>query len=1096
MTITDNLDLVGVGGSTSRDDEKVKKVLTALPDLPDSLALVGIGGAGKELVFNTLEQDWILEHYLESTKSGSRSLRVYIIDTATAEHDADLKRREKIMKRVEEIERDNQESGGTVSLKVVCLTNVVAVNKPSDLTNSDVRQAVESRTKVWWLEDPERGLGGQFKKLEELDYGIDQDFAKGTYRRRAISKAVFYKAFSRADPMNFNVTGSEVAIVAGLGGGTGSGMFLDVARELKEGRGGANGVSLFAVLPTTEEFDIEKTNAYAALSEIEYAKLNGKSPFDYAFLLPFEPTEFNGTMGSRVKEFDDVFPYILASSYSLSGNMRGGAKIEKYTGFVLANGFIIRYGMEEILNIKKHIEDTIKYLHRAVEEEVKFRDVISNKLSVMETKVEKREANFLPEDSSYLANRLNTELKIWDKDAFKILGFDTVKHILYRIEDWESGGGRDPDITSFEDLMEYIENLESILHGINPGELKPRNEVDKELLSLISKVSSTIRNTGDQIRILAGMDVNIPTLSKVVKGRTPIPDDERSLTSSINAELMEIKRLKEDMATKSNDLKEIIKIPDESEKRATKICNILDPSIGTLWNLQMKFWNSRENINLLNEVVKKFIEEASGDVAQDARNFKDFRDSLGLGDIVKKLNELDELLPDHFDIREFLTDVAKYYFYKHKNKAEEDKKGGRFKRIGAAVFRGTKSRESRIEDLKLKMDKTFNSLQKKADGLDVKVTSNDIDININALITKRMTNRIDEKATEIVNYVKDKAGDEFGTNVRPMLDAAHSTLVNLNDEIKDYITRGFLEAENYEERKSALKGDIDNLNNKIIKSENKIDFLRLVKELAAETRGTINKTRKLLEIYRTNMKEMSDINDNDVGITRGEEVYINNVGPDLAVLAGLGNNSNLSNLFDSVAKPIKEKEINRIIGKTAGIIKDNLISRRYLGVEDIFVEYDAERWNFRMAATCISTQCDDIRSRVANKNVLRSLVSERLSLSQMGNANIKSYNTAGEWDVGLTLFALPVYLDNLRSLEGYKFAFDKRKKGNVVNILHHALLLEEGKIVYRKDTLKPVDAARTAKEETTGRDVSDKIIDMHEVVTFWEDNRDETRKET
>jgi len=67
---------------------------------------------------------------------------------------------------------------------------------------------------------------------------------------------------------------------------------------------------------------------------------------------------------------------------------------------------------------------------------------------------------------------------------------------------------------------------------------------------------------------------------------------------------------------------------------------------------------------------------------------------------------------------------------------------------------------------------------------------------------------------------------------------------------------------------------------------------------------------------------------------------------------------------------------------------------------------------------------------------------------------------------------------------------------DVVNILHHALLLEEGKIVYRNVELEQVEAARLAKREVDGENIADIIIDkMHEVERFWDGAQDETREE-
>ena len=1070
--------------------------------LPDNLALVGIGGAGKELVFKALEQDWIIDHYLKPIQGRNRSLRAYIIDTATVEYDGDMKRHDQIMKRVKKLQGEHRGGGGTVSLNVVCLTNVIAINKPSDLTKKEVRDAVRKDAQVWWLEDPEHGLEGQFKKLKQLDPGIDQDFKQGTYRRRALSKAVFCKAFSSGrDPLSFNVTGSEVAIVTGLGGGTGSGMFFNIARELGGGRGGANRITLFAVLPTIRERDIEKTNAYAALSELEYANLDSTSPFDSVILLPFEPTGFSGTLGSReVEEFDDVFPYILTSSYALTGNVRADDMMGRYTGFILADGCILRYGMEELLEIKRRIEGTIEELNKAVREEGIFRNELSNGLDNLKRLVGTRDVTVVSDFALYLSSRLNS-VEIWKDPAFKILGFDTVEKVNDGITRWREDGRKVPDDNNFKDLMQYIEELESILQGINKGDIASISPADLNLLPDLIEVLKTIRTTGDQIKTISSMDISIPSLSKMVTGNVPSPADERALIDSINSEKDKTERLEQSRREKGSELEGLETRRKEVEEDANRICTTLNPKLDALWTMRKKFNESGDNIDLLDTKVTDFVNTAfAKDVKGHAR---DFRESLGYKEIEKKISNLSDLLPEKrdFDIKKFLRDVAAYNYHKKRHIDLQDGKKGLFRLFKTWILGGGKRDKMEIDEAELAKNKALSSIKADNDRWNIQVTEDNIDISVRDIISDVMEQKINEAIGEIVDFISSKkVGGEAKNGIGTMLIADHPTSLSMFDDTNEYLKNKFLEKEKYEERKKSLEDAIVGMKGGIENSEKRTEFLTGVKKLVDDTRRTISKTHGLWDTYKEKMAEVGRI-DTMVGkiVSEEEATYISKIEPDLAVLAGVEEDSSLGSLFEDIPVNIREKEIDRIMGGATSSVTTNLLSHKYLGVENVAIEYgDSERWNFRSGVLCVNTLCDNIQSRIANREMeLRGVVCNELALSEPEDVHIEPYNVAGRWDVGLVLFALPAFFDNLRSVDGYKSAFDRRKRRkDVVNILHHALLLEKGKIVYRKGKLEPTDAVKIAKSEVNGEPIADSIIKNNfEVETFWDGAQDETRKE-
>jgi hypothetical protein len=124
----------------------------------------------------------------------------------------------------------------------------------------------------WWL-----ALGQE--PLEALTRNGLRD---SLYRRRSLGKALYHAARDAgSDIVPETKPGEEVAVVAGLGGSTGSGMAFDFAADIEHGR-----VHLYAVLPSEVAKPDVKANAHAALSELEYGFLTGESPFTTVTLLP------------------------------------------------------------------------------------------------------------------------------------------------------------------------------------------------------------------------------------------------------------------------------------------------------------------------------------------------------------------------------------------------------------------------------------------------------------------------------------------------------------------------------------------------------------------------------------------------------------------------------------------------------------------------------------------------------------------------------------------------------------------------------------------------------------------------------------------
>ncbi|MFC7043759.1 tubulin-like doman-containing protein [Halonotius sp. GCM10025705] len=132
---------------------------------------------------------------------------------------------------------------------------------------------------------------------------------------RALTKAITRMSEHGSDPLDTiiqsiaNTNEPEVAVVVGLGGGTGSGILIDLVERI--GEAGAN-VTLFGILPNPSGDDGADVlaNAYATLSELEYLALTDAGLFRNRILLPYDPAVSDDN-------FDKAACYTISSFYNI-----------------------------------------------------------------------------------------------------------------------------------------------------------------------------------------------------------------------------------------------------------------------------------------------------------------------------------------------------------------------------------------------------------------------------------------------------------------------------------------------------------------------------------------------------------------------------------------------------------------------------------------------------------------------------------------------------------------------------------------------------------------------------------------------------------
>ena len=163
-------------------------------------------------------------------------------------------------------------------------------------------------------------------------------------------------------------------------------------------------------------------------------------------------------------------------------------------------------------------------------------------------------------------------------------------------------------------------------------------------------------------------------------------------------------------------------------------------------------------------------------------------------------------------------------------------------------------------------------------------------------------------------------------------------------------------------------------------------------------------------------------------------------------------------------------EVARLVNLVHSKSKD-LVKADMLGLNKFVIEYGNNNWCLDKAALVISSTSHAISSSIVNEadNIRRPLSINTLSLRNLNDMAVVSHNYSRPWDVAITFFGSATFLENLSPLisgQGYWEKYDRNRN----NLLHHVLMLQDGKYISREELLKEVEAAEKANMERFGKE--------------------------
>jgi len=444
-------------------------------DVPDML--VGIGNAGKQVVYEFMRTDWILEEGIEPRDDDETpNFDAYVIDTDKKERGDDESTVQTINENIEDVAEDVGQSQQTLNTELEYINQLDGLgqefDQPAAFTEPATVRKIAKGLKAWWMENSDKML-------------VD-DYQEGVLRRRALSKALFHASNSGPgqNPLRpvLNPAVNEAYLVVGLGGGTGSGMFLDVAREMARNVGTLH---LFGVVPASGERDRKLANAYAALSELEYLSRHDISPFKNVVLLPFGGLE-DRTSDSEQQEFDEAVANAIMAHHNLDSNntdqLGTNAGPPDYAPFTVAVPQILRYSAGDADEANDQVLEFISTRLNALEDEHELYDALEAYI----------DTHFDDEDAAEFLEKAN-EGTAPDHDRFS-LDASSAEALRNRFDDLvEMLGGDVLDALGYDPAEDWTDTLEDEIDNQKQGKEEgvERNE------AIVTEVPKVVRATPD-----------------------------------------------------------------------------------------------------------------------------------------------------------------------------------------------------------------------------------------------------------------------------------------------------------------------------------------------------------------------------------------------------------------------------------------------------------------------------------------------------------------------------------------------------------------------------------------------------------------------
>ena len=450
--------------------------------------------------------------------------------------------------------------------------------------------------------------------------------------------------------------------------------------------------------------------------------------------------------------------------------------------------------------------------------------------------------------------------------------------------------------------------------------------------------------------------------------------------------------------------------------------------------------------------------------------------SSGIAELQGEINSASrEIGEDLEGLNSLIKAIALYYHYNHKLKKLDNR--GFMQKIIDAIKGNTERKRRKYEALR--RDKE-DYIKGSARSWEIAIhTPFELDIADNFL-TLEFIERIKDRKQRITNAVI----SDFDTKEEDIeqLESifGQEGKDNIRLELRDFLNNLSLFKGGYYQKKEDLAKDIESLS--VIKGEKERDLrvMETIDELAADT---FSYRKNLNRHYDLFYEGFSKISVKSAASSRTiEGLYITKFGeinPKVLSLISDG-----SNMKDLESDENGRKELDKLINEIKSV-SPRLMDNYILGIHNLMIptgDGETEKWNFGRAGLVISSTSPYISGAISqskNSKAIRQEINEIMALRDSNHAKLVTHNYSKPWDVALTFFAAASFLDNISPLTaggGYWGIYEKNKD----DILHHVLLLQEGRYIVRERLLELNKAGEIANKERNGEQINTEILELYE----------------
>jgi len=1009
--------------------------------LPDRI--IAIGGAGKALAYELLEADWVLDSILQP-RPKPRSLTVTFIDTAEEERNRDLERIQEIRATVQEKKKELREGSrdrpGDIDVEYLPLTDNIQLHDRNDLIGDSVDRIASGNgmdPDDWWLE------------AEHIDETLN--FATGVVRKRGLGKAIYYKAYAEDDTVSTNIdlpNKGTVAVFAGLGGGTGSGVVLDLVKDLKQTKRTAE-ITLFGILPNDKEPDQENANAHAALSEMEYMSLTGEDVFKDRILIPIDPTGYGGKREDGLNneplvEFDRAAIYLIVAYYNMMDMEDPFENIPSYAPFILGIPQVLRYNVDAIKDAKGSLQEMLSDKQDALEaEEEAYSDV--DRFLSKQYNVDTDDVDFNDAAISNLEERLNSVKSLLEFDLFNELDYHSVSTFKEIINDAE----RESD-----DIVKQIEIIEgTIIAGTTGGDdgqfvdstdqqLSTILKEDLTQLAFRKQVLARIQAIDDNrvrgaLGFLIGQDDDVVNPGVRLNRLDSKADEARDRVRQLETDLEEAEaELEETREQQSEELRRRI---DDWESRARREYeeyeDVRDIDVrGLAADLEQELENYATQVDQCSEPDD--VEVVSGTEVRDA-----------LDRLENQLSSLDVDISDRrsdvVDAIDNLAEAKKSFLTMN-----QDDDG-----LLSGIFGSDDERERAEKNFTAKRNRLSNSgvfvVSNRGQNLGIEVEFDTTQLVEQAEAdVERVRNRTVETFREELSEPDQRAIDKFERELEQ--GAGFRQLRSIAEEAFEAELAGTSEVAT---RKENLEAELAEVREQVELYEATVD---LFKEVNKRRERFVNQQGNDLD--RQSLKRETD--GQSISTADDDYLYVKPTRPEEILKLQGDDDIAESHLFDETTEA-GQRERTRLRGHLEELAERSY-DPKYNGLQKRRLSGDRSRYQHTtLAFGLVSRAVDQIRGLASGLE--NNVFSGAYNTATADGGGVASFGVeaGGSWDVGLPMFVGGVFLDNLRkesAASGYPEGYNGIEQSDDTDIrIHHTLGLDKGFYVRRQSVMNMED---------------------------------------